>query len=268
MRAANAAETRIARKARQIKTDNAVMSQHMPVNYRQRCAKQAVIRGEHQARSGKAANLLAALPKNGDDARSLPDQDANVMTAAMILHPSIVIRIGQCRRDERADGDPAPETCAVDKREGGNRSFCCVAKASAQADCLNRQYRRAACVDGIRIGGHGPYHSHRKLSVPWPDVPARQIDDAAHASADRLGLLEGQDAAFGVSVHDQQRAMSGIAGGRPERPRPIDRGAREALGEQFQHFPVLPCVENRNELHAGAAMRVRAACACVRSLPN
>ena len=47
MRTANAAEIRIGGKARQIKTGDAVMSQHMPVNGRQRRAKQAVIRREH-----------------------------------------------------------------------------------------------------------------------------------------------------------------------------------------------------------------------------
>src|SRR6202165_2883355 len=133
MRAANAAEIRIGRKARQIKTGDAVMPQHVPVDGRQRWAQHAVIRRERQARSGKAADLLAALPKHRDAARSLPDQDADVMTVAMLRHPSVMVRIGQCRRDERPDRDPGPETRAVDKREGSNRSFRCGAKTGAQA---------------------------------------------------------------------------------------------------------------------------------------
>jgi len=82
MRTANAPEIRIGREARQIKTGDTMMSQHMPVNGRQRCAKQAVIRRKRQARSGKAANFLAALPKDRDDPRPLPDQDADMMTVA------------------------------------------------------------------------------------------------------------------------------------------------------------------------------------------
>ena len=82
MRTANAPEIRIGREARQIKTGDTMMSQHMPVNGGQRCAKQAVIRRKHQARSGKAANFLAALPKDRDDPRPLPDQDADMMTVA------------------------------------------------------------------------------------------------------------------------------------------------------------------------------------------